>query len=117
MRKLLYQPLVVAIITLLVIVLCTSLYISTLQLRGSAQKVAVLRADVAKQQAATDELAQKLGEAQRPVTQEKIIRDELLMQKPGEYVVQMPDLPVPLVAVAGVPKKLSPWQAWKKLLF
>jgi len=117
MLKLIYQPLVVGIITLTTVILCISLYISSVQLRGSSQKVASLRADVAKQQALTDALGQKLQTAQNSTTQEEIIRDQLLMQKPGEFVVQTPDLPRVSPEVTPPPPSPTPWQEWKKLLF
>ena len=117
MLKILYQPLVIAIITLLTGILCLSLYVSSFQLRGSSEKVAVLKADVEKQQALADELAKKLEAAQHPFSKEELIRDQLLMQKPGEFVVQMPNLPVNDLDLGVTPQQTSPWQEWKKLLF
>lgn len=117
MLKLLYQPLVVAIITLLTLILCVSLYLSSTQLRSSSQKVAALQADVAKEQVVRDQLAEKLNETQKPSSQEKIIRDELLMQKPGELVVQMPELPAVTVEPAVSEERQSAWEEWRKLLF
>lgn len=117
MQKLLYQPLVVAIITLVTIVLCISLYISTFQLRGSSQRVAILKTEVEKQHTLTENLAAKFQVAQTPYAQEVIIRDQLLMQKPGEYVVQVPNLAPVVVHDTSVLPTPSPWEAWKKLLF
>src|SRR5258708_6873444 len=98
MRKLVSQPLVAVIITFLIGCVCFSLYLSIFQLRGSAAKVAALKADVQKQQEATDALSERLHNAQSSYSKEEIIRDQLLMQKPGEFVVQIPDLPSPPTA-------------------
>jgi cell division protein FtsB len=117
MRNLLSQPLVVIIITFLIGCLCFSLFVSIFQLRSSAVKVAVLQADVEKQQQTASALENKLQKVQKPQAKEEIIRDQLLMQKPGEYVVQIPDLPAPSPTPDMNSASLSPWQAWREILF
>ncbi len=117
MRKILYHPLVIAIITLLTGILCFSLYINSFQLKESSTKVSLLQADVEKHQKEANTLQQKLENAKSSTAKEGIIRDQLLMQKPGEFVVQLPDLPVSSPKHSSDAQSLSPWQEWQRLLF
>jgi hypothetical protein len=63
-----------------------------------------------------EKVKKEANRAQTSLNQESIIRDELLMQKPGEYIVQMPDLPEPIITQKVTQKQLSPWEEWKALL-
>jgi hypothetical protein len=50
---------------------------------------------------------------QQDLTKETVIRDQLLYQKPGEIVLQLPPIdvsPTPIITPTPSP---SPWQAWR----
>lgn len=61
-------------------------------------------------------LQSKLEPDQISLTQEKILRNELLMQKEGEYLIQIKDLPSQTKNQPAA-VKIKPYQAWKQLLF
>ncbi len=61
-------------------------------------------------------LQQQFTLAQSPFTQEKILRDELLMQKPNEVILQLPVLPIIMKNDTESTEKLTPWQEWKSLV-
>lgn len=61
-------------------------------------------------------LEKKLEAANHPISQEKVIRNELLLQKPGEYIFQIPEITVEETA-ATQQEETTPWQEWKKVLF
>lgn len=60
---------------------------------------------------------QKLEAASQPFYQEKKLRDELLLQKPDEIVIMMPEVtPIPRTP-SPTPKIASPWEEWQQVLF
>ena len=117
MPKLFYQPLVVIILTALAIILFVSLIWSSYQLSQSSRQVGKTKLAVGQEQANVDKLKTQLQVAQSETTKETIIRGQLLQQKPGEYVLQMPDLPVVKVTPLPSPASPTPWQEWQQLLF
>jgi hypothetical protein len=117
MSKILYSPLAILLSTVITILLCVSLYLNSHELAHSTTKITDLQAEVTTQNNTLEKLKSNLEDAKGDLAKEKIIRDQLLMQKPGEYVVQVPDLPVSSVPSREVIEPLSPWKKWQKLLF
>jgi len=117
MQKLLFHPLTALVITGLTIIFLISLYHNTQDIRRSTESLSIL--DQENQQLASEvtKLEKKLSQAQTDFAQEKITRDELLMQKPGEYVVQLPPLPTPSLAPQTPTQLSTPWAEWRQLLF
>ena len=56
-------------------------------------------------------------ESQQPFAKEQIIRNELLMKREGEYVVQIPDELVTTTQRVTRAEFLTPWEEWRQLLF
>lgn len=92
-------------------------------MRRTAQKSEVASQNVAAIQSQINQLSgqleqerQVLQDTSSPLAREKILRNELLLQRPGEYVIQIPDesLVVPLSTEV---EHSSPWEEWKKLLY
>lgn len=75
-----------------------------------------LRSQVDQRQQQFDQMKKTAETSQSPLNQESIIRNELLMQKPGEYIVQMPDLPQPIIEKKMMEKQLTPWEEWRQIL-
>ena len=71
---------------------------------------------MAQKQQEYNKVKQQASDSQNPINQEAIMRNELLLQKPGEYIVQMPDLPEPITSQSVTQKQLSPWEEWRLLL-
>ena len=116
MIKLLYHPLTISLLTVGAGWLSWSLYSSSLQMKGASGQLRVLEQENTEIARDVSRLKYELHEAQSEYSQERIIRNELLMQKPGEYVV-----PVSLAAESSSSATLpSPtptvWQEWWELV-
>ena len=59
--------------------------------------------ELQKLQEKADQLKKDLEKEKQPFEQEKIIRDELNMQKEGEIIIQLPSLPTPTPAPPAMP--------------
>lgn len=82
--------------------------------RNSTEAVGILEQENAKIARDVSELENQLKTASSSTNHEKIIRNELLMQKPGEYVLQIPDLPALPDTHTPVPTPTA-WQQWQKI--
>ncbi|MEA2056193.1 MAG: hypothetical protein U9O78_00530 [Patescibacteria group bacterium] len=58
----------------------------------------------------------QLEKAKKSYSKEKILRNELLLKKPGEYVIQLPELVTEEEAGETIDKK-SPVDEWRELVF
>jgi hypothetical protein len=101
---------------LVVIALCVSLFMNSREIQSSADLLTHLRSQVAQKQQEYNKTKEQASQSQTPLNQESIIRNELLLQKPGEYIVQMPDLPEPITSQSVIQKQLSPWEEWRQVL-
>lgn len=54
----------------------------------------------------------RLWWSQQPLAQEKVIRDELLQQLPGELVIQIPQDELSQTAAATPPTATTPLEEW-----
>lgn len=115
MKKLLANPLVVIGITLAFVLFWWSLYRTIQSFSVSRERLAQLRAEVDSATQEVQDLEQKLQAAQDPLTKEKIVRNELLQQKPGEYIVKIDGKP-PKKNTVSQKKRGSPWEEWQTLL-
>lgn len=115
MKKITYHPLTIIIVTIVVSWLYASLLRTEEKMHQSTESVAVLDQEVEEIASQVSFLEKQLEIAQSDQAKEQRIRDELLLKKPGEYVVQLP-------AITASSEKLeeedniSPWQSWKQLL-
>jgi hypothetical protein len=71
---------------------------------------------VKEKQRATTEIEEKLRQATSSAHQEKIVRDQLLLQKPGEYIVQIPPEKEKILPQQET-RRPSPREAWTALFF
>lgn len=111
------HPLVIALLTFAGLVFSYSLIANLQRTRNSTEHLAVLEQEIAEMASEVSGLENQLENAQSTEAQEKIIRDELLMQKPGETLVQLPELSkedLPLPSPSPTP---TPWEEWRELLF
>lgn len=117
MTRLVYNPFFFTALTILSVIFSISLHKSAQKTRYSAQNLQNLELEVKKIEQDISLLDASLEEANQPFAQEKIIRDELLMKKEGEYVVQIPDDLVQTSKPLPEIKTTTPWEEWQKLLF
>ena len=111
------HPLAIIIFTLLSGLFSLSLYSGLQRTRVSSEQVGVLEQEIAQIASEVSGLEKQVQLASSSAAQEKIIRDELLMQKPGEIVVQMPSLTTTPEPVITTSSEVTPWQQWLELLF
>jgi cell division protein FtsB len=116
MLKLLQHPGVAVVITLICGVFLLSLHKSSQKSTQSTQTVTKAQEKVAKLEEEVTSLQEKVDKSGSPLEQEKIIRNQLLMQKPGEYVVQIPRSTQKEQEII-TSDSATPLQAWKKLLW
>jgi len=116
MNKLFNHPLIILLFTIL-----TSLFI--LSLRRTAQKSQTATENVTLLENQIDQLSDQIESEQQTIkyaasdlAKEKILRNELLLQKQGEIVLQIPDDET-LTIEAEAAEQKTPWQEWKELLF
>ena len=117
MSKLIYNPVAFLIITIICIVFSISLYKSAQRTSYSTENLKSLEQEVAQAEEEVLALETAIIESQQPFAKEEIIRNELLMKKPGEYVVQIPDKLIGETQNTTEVKVLSPQEEWQKLLF
>lgn len=114
--KWLSHPVAVCIFSLVACIFAISLRQRIHSSAGSGQQVAQLRAEVERLEAQSDSLLHQLETANTPLAQEKMIRNQLLMKKEGEYVVQLVDDPRKKTQKNEAESIPSPLEAWKALL-
>lgn len=89
--KLLYHPITIFLLTVVAIVFYFSLDKSSKKTQTSSENIRVLEHEVSQISSEIIELEEKIEETTSQQYQEKVIRNELLLQKPGEYVLQIAD--------------------------
>lgn len=115
--RILYSPLAVAFFTVVAGVICVSLYMNGRRIQQSALTVLKMEQEVASIEAKVNKVERTALEATSSAAKERIFRDELLLQRPGEYIVQVPDQPLPTPEPVVPEPSLTPWQQWQLLLF
>ena len=116
MVKFFSSHLVMLIVTILAITLWVSLTLNTNEIQNSNQNIQQMRESVQQLNHQVDELESANEQASASGTRENIIRNQLLMSKPGEYIVQLPELAIATPSAIMVPKKTTSWEEWQKLI-
>lgn len=117
MQKLLTHPLTLIICTALTIVFFISLEQSNQTVKTSITNLQALEEQNTELAAEVGALETQVAAAQTNLAKEKIIRNELLLQKEGEYVVQLPPEDMEVASEVTADEAKTPWEAWKAVLF
>jgi hypothetical protein len=117
MLRLASHPLVILLFTLISAALFISLRQSARETSKSAEIVLQALEEFQELDQEVVSLRQETELANSPLRQEKIIRNELLQQVPGERTVQMPILDSTGVEKVAPTPSPTPWEEWRKLLF
>ncbi len=115
MKRLLYHPLTAILVTALVIYFVISLRSNLKKLEISRQNLSNIQQDVSQLSKEVETQKQTLNEAQQPLTKEKLARDELLLKKSGEYVIDLPDIVLTDVELESSPSP-RPIEKWIELI-
>lgn len=116
MQKLIFNPITFLGITILSVVFSISLYQSAQRTKLSTENLEYLEEEVSQMQAEVLSLETAIDQSQQPFAKEKIIRDELLMKKPNEYVIQIPDELVESITPIESKSIEKPLEEWQDLL-
>lgn len=86
------------------------------EMQKAQQRTVELRGTVADLTDNVQELEDKIEAAEDPAVLEEKARNELLMQKEGEYIIEIPNLATES-GQSETPEVRSPQQEWQTLLF
>ena len=120
MNRIFNHPLTALVLTVLGIIFIMSLYKTGQRNKQvtSTAKVIESKVEILKQQVAKAQQELDASQSKDDFKKEQIIRDELLMQKEGEVVIQLPPInQVESKTLETTSVNQSPWQEWQKLLF
>lgn len=123
MLRIIFHPVILIIFTLVSIFFSFSLYQSAQKTKISSESLQLLQQEIENAKAEQEKLELALRESESSVTKERIIRDELLMKRPGEYVIQLPDIPEQGKLSASAESSAdswyssSIWKEWQQILF
>jgi cell division protein FtsB len=115
MKNLFYHPLTAILITALVIYFIISLRSNLKKLEISRQNLSNIQQDVTQLSKEVESQKQTLHEAQQPLAQEKLARNELLLKKSGEYVIDLPDIVLKDIKLEPSPSP-RPIKKWMELI-
>lgn len=127
--KILYHPIIVLTITVVAIMFFFSLDKSGKKSQNSSENIRILEYEVEQISSDIIELEEKIDLVKSDQFKEKVVRNELLLQKPGEYILQIADAENGSEQVDCIQTNLdncqndkqsikkSPLLSWKELLF
>lgn len=115
MKKLLYHPLTILVITFLVIIAITSLRSNQKRVSLSQENLKSAQIAYEKEKRETTKEKALLEQLQQPFIQEKIARDELLRQKNNEILIKLPDIVIQQKENTEVQQK-TVFEQWKDVL-
>lgn len=116
MQRLFSHPITLIAVTVIAGVFFVSLDKSAHKAQTSVATIQDLKQETDKLHLEVDDLTQKVQAADSPLSKEKLIRDQLLMQKPGETVVQLPSIQDNKEASPAKAEEKTPWEEWKVVL-
>lgn len=117
MVQLLKHPIVLLLFTIAIVVFYFSLDKTSDKRAQSAEIISELQSEVDRERRVVETLEQEKVDSETLFAQDKIIHDELLQKAEGEFVVMIADLLEIEADVQPTTKVVSPWEAWKEILF
>lgn len=116
MNKFFFNPLTFIAVLLVASLIALSLHQTAKKAGTSELQLRKLESEVQNLKTSIDQKTQEASRAAEPFVKEKIARDQLLWQKPGEIVIELPAT-TPTPAVVTAKPTQTPWQAWKELFW
>lgn len=115
MKKVLYHPLFVALVTILVIFIIFNLRSKLQRLTLSRDNLRAIQMEVDRQEKSVKKIRKLAEESQDPLTIEKLTRGELLVKKEGEIVIKLPEIKTEIEDSDHL-KPEAPIKKWLKIL-
>ncbi|OGJ37577.1 MAG: hypothetical protein A2383_00980 [Candidatus Pacebacteria bacterium RIFOXYB1_FULL_39_46] len=116
MNKIISHPLVIVVLTVLAVLFIFSLRKTAQKSQIAIENVAILEESIQDLANQIEKERELIDYSNTDLAKEKILRDELLLQKPGEYVLQIPDDETLLIEDT-IAKQKTPWEEWRAVLF
>ncbi len=116
MNKLFFNPISVIVFTIVVFTLSLSIKETSHRATATKQELQSLQKEVSALQSEAVETEQLVAERRGEFVREKIARDELLLQKPNELIVQLPPI-TPKPEPTPIVQQHSPLEEWKRAIF
>jgi cell division protein FtsB len=117
-QKILGNPILIIFSGLIVVAAWWSLRGTRQRILISSQRLDQINQEVTELESQLESLKKDLTLAQNPLSKEIIIRNELLMKKSGEIVVQLPSLEENQDKTKLEENQTAtPWQEWQQILF
>ncbi len=114
MKKLLFYPLTVILITFICFLIFFSLKKTSQKAIVSNKNIQALEQEIGQLEQFAISNQNKLYQSEQNFTKEKMLRDQLLMQKDGEIIIQLPIEGLE-VKKGDAQSAISPWEEWQKL--
>jgi len=111
------KPIILLLFIIISVIFYTSLDNNVAKLRESQSNVDILESSVSDQEQEITQLQSKLESSQNQITQEKVLRDELLLQKEGELIFKLPAIVDVSISPSPSPTPVTPWEEWQEVLF
>lgn len=115
LRKLLFSPIGAICLTIIVGIVAWSLVKPHPTTQTSTEVLQVLDQEVAQLARQVSDVERQANASQSALAQEKILRNELLLQKPGEWILQLPPDPSPSPLPSPTPTP-PPVEVWRKTM-
>ncbi len=115
-RQIVFHPATAMFITLVVALFWVSMIRSQLRFRQAEEPLQQLEKEIAGLESEVTDLETELRIASSAATKERIARNDLLLKRPGEYVIYIENFELPTEASSSADTK-TPWESWKQLLF
>lgn len=116
MKNLFFHPIVLIVATVASFLFILSLRKTALKSEVSSQNVALLEEKIAQISEEVEQEKEAIEYASSGLAKEKILRNELLLQKPGEYVLQISGESSLEIGDKENQEK-SNLEAWRELVF
>lgn len=116
MQKVINHPITIIIFTVVAVIFYFSLEKSAKTAQNSVSSLEEVHQETEKLRSDVAILKNELSQAESPLAKEKIIRNELLLQKPGEYVIQLPEFSQVESSTPEIFPQEAPWSQWKEIL-
>lgn len=116
LKQIVFNPITALILTVVSLLVVLSLRQNLRRLDYSRENLRQSKDQVEQLEETVSEKRFALDKAKQPLSKEKILRDELLLKRPGEFVVQLPEI---VIENEGEVDALNqpPWEEWKQVLF
>jgi len=124
--KIVYHPISIIALTIVAIIFFLQLDKSGKKTQNSAENIRVLEGEVGTISGEIINLEDNINQADSQEFKEKVVRNELLLQKPGEYVLIIPEIEESEAQADCISKDCggsfegegqSPVSAWMELIF